>query len=277
MFVKDTDTLDSSILGSGYPVSNMEQQVFYTLDSSLSNYDPFSDTSTWVRIKGCELKATEEAGEIAFYDQFDEEGVKRGRISTTFEITQDYRGLLQSIKKLENLQLWYAEGIQDDRDMLDANNDPIFHELNFYNAKLTKLVDDKGEIYKCTGSGKFNSATQFSVFKGITPTAVTISGATGLVSGSTASLTITGTDLYSDAITLTDIADVDLQGEITSISVEAQAGSLAITQSAGTNSNIVKVTCASTSAGSIIVKGKIVTSHGGTFYSTNKTITYTTV
>jgi hypothetical protein len=248
---------------------------------SISVYDPYGTGSTWVKVDGLEtFEASDKTNLISIYDNADLTEQKSGKTDSTLKITQIQRGLLNSIYRLKGDDLYFMEAITDDRAATAADGDPIYYEMRIYRGKLSNITEEKGDaeaIYKVTGEGSYTVSSKSILQKGVSPVSVTISGATSLVSGSTASLTITGADFYSEAITLTDITDVALMDEVTSITVEDVSSGVTFTQSAGTASNIVKVTSSGTTAGSIVLRGKIVTANGGTFYSTNKTITFTTV
>jgi len=217
---------------------------------------------------------------VDYYAGRDLIGSKEGKTSSDLKITQNQLGLLNSIYVLKNVDAYYAECILDDRSPTKTNGDPLYQEIRLYHGKINAVSESKGDaeaIFAVEGSGRYDVSSKKILQRGVSPISPTISGATGLVSGSTASLTITAADFYGDAITLTDITVADLMNEIDSITVEAQTTSTVVfTQSAGTDSNIVKITASSTTPGSIVLKGKIATSNSGSWYTAEKTITYTT-
>lgn len=274
MFVTGVDTRSVTSIGNGAPAGIMEQQIFYNkTDAAITIYDPYAVTSNMVRIKAAELKASEKNNQTAYYDQYDEVGVKKGRTESTFEITQDYYGLLENIKQLKDTEMWYAEGIQDDRFLEDATTGiPIFQEINFYKAKLVDFTDDKGDTFKVTGAGKFNTATKFTIIKGITPTDVTISGVDNVaVAGVSETYDIVLKDFYGDTIDGSDLTTTLLAGEITSVTISKISGTPTLSVSNGAND--CQKLCTYTGTGAVGVRAVVVTKNGGTFYSSTKNVT----
>lgn len=272
-FVKDLDTRTANVLGNGSPVSEFESQVFYTEDTDITGkYNPYAPTSTWFRVKGSTLKTTEKNNQTAYYDQFEEIGVKSGRIETTFELAQDFTGTSESISKLKNKELWFAEGVQDDRNLLDSSNTPIFYEVNFYKAKMVDMAADKSSTWKITGSGKYNTKTKFTVIKDVTPVNLTLTSDGSAVSGVAETMTVSATDLYSNSIALGDLTIADLAGEISSLTVEKVTGTATVTVAQGVDSKTFQVTLTGT-AGTNTLRAKAVTINGGVYYSPSTTVT----
>lgn len=270
-FVNGLDNRNSNVLGQGAPVSLMEQQIFYIPTSNITNYDPYATDSDWVRVKGAELKTSEKTNTTPFYDQYDEVGLKQGRVESTFELTQDYYGLSENILQLKNQELWFAEGLQDDRVLKDANGKPIFQEINFYRAKMVDFTMDKGDVFKVTGAGKYNTQTTFTVMKGITPVNIVLDGSDSTTGGSNYMLTINATDLYGATVDLSDLTDVELAGEITAINIVKTVGTPTIASQTGTGNT---KTLTFTGTGSVTIQANVVTKNGGTFSAT-KTINIT--
>jgi len=282
-FIVGTDDWNSQILGDeGSVAIGAERSIYYAPYATLTQYDPTGLASTFVKIDNVEeFTSTEDTNLIEVWNGRSLEEKKQGRTNSTLTIKQMLKSTLNSIHVLKNQDLYFAECLSDDRAPVSANGNPIYYEVRLMRGKLSAMTEDKGDaesLYSVSGEGSFEVDSRKVITKGITPVSPTISGATGLVSGSTSSLTITANHLYGDAITLTDITADTLMDEITSITVEAQTTStVTFTQSAGTASNIVKITASSTTPGSIVLKGKIATGNSGSWYTAEKTITYTTV
>jgi len=282
-FIPSVDTFSETIIGDrnyASAIIGSERDLYIMPYGTISQYDPVGTGSTWVFVDGLEsFEASDTTNLVDVYDNKDLTEQKEGKTSSELKITQVQRGLLNSIYPYKGDDLWFAECITDDRAPTAADGSAIYYEMRLYRGKINNISETKGDaesLYKLEGTGSYTVTSKKILQKGVTPVSPTISGATGLVSGSTANLTITANDIYGDAITLTDITALSLMNEITSITVESTSG-VTFTQSAGTDSNIVKITASSTTPGSIVLRGKVVTSNGGTFYSANKTITYTTV
>ena len=282
-FITTVDTFDEYDLGDpsyGSVVLGAERDVWVRSYAALTAYDPAATNSGWTKISGLDsFDASEDTNLVECWDNRTLMEKKSGRTNSTITMTQYNKGTLNSIYTLKGQDLWFAECISDDRDPTNTDGTAKYQEIRLMRGSLPSIKEEKGgaeDLYQISAEGSYTVSTKRYLQRGVTPTAVTISGATGLVAGSTAAMTITGADFAGTAITLTDITDVSLLNEISSISCESVSG-LAFTQSAGTASNIVKITASTTTPGSIVLRGKVVTNNGGIWYSDSKTITYTTV
>lgn len=282
-FINTVDTFNEHNLGDpnyASVVIGSERDCWTLPYGSITEYNPAATNSGWTKISGLDsFDASEDTNLIECWDNRQLMEKKEGRTNSTITISQYNKGTLNSIYTLKGQDLWFAECISDDRDPVDTDGNAKYQEIRIMRGSLPSIKEEKGgaeDLYRIIAEGSYSVASKRIIQRGVTPTAVTISGATGLVSGSTQSMTITATDFSGDSIDLTDITADKLMGEISSISCESVSGE-SFTQSAGTASNIVKITSSSTTPGSIVLRAKIVTNLGGIWYSDNKTITYTTV
>lgn len=222
-----------------------------------------------------DFNASDTTNLIDVYDNADLTEQKSGKTTSELSISQLQRGLLNSIYRLKGLDLYFCEAITDGRALTKTDGSAKYYELRIYRGKLNNMSETKGDaeaLYTIEGTGSYTVSSKQIIQAGVTPVTVAISGTDNAATAATPeSYTITATDFLGDTIDITDLTADALMGEITSITIEKVSGTPTISVADGADDATKAVTY--TGTGECVVRAKIVTANGGTFYSTNKTVT----
>lgn len=277
-FIAGLDVYDPKKLGEdGSAVIGAERHIYYSTEADLTEFNPADSNSSWRRIYHIEsYDATDKTNSIEVFDGKVQTETKEGKISSELKVAQTFKGWLNSIGRLKGKQLWFAECLTDERNPVDANGNPVYYEVRFVQGKFTSIEEEKGDaeaIYKITGSGSYTVDSQRKVFLGITPVTPTLTATGGntATAGSPKTFTVTAVDMVGSNVVLTDLSVDTLLEEVTAVTLEKVSGTPTLAIASGANDATKSVTF--TGTGVVVVKPKIVTANGGTFYGASVNIT----